>query len=160
MTFFIKRICIFFFAYHGQKFCCRMLLFHVWCNDDAFLYLKTEGIQYSGAYASMGVDNSLRMDNFCKNFKIEIKRLTEDEMEFDMIGIDASIANAFRRILIAEVCAVHMSILLQSNRIWINITKKVNPSNLLVLALCTILESLRFFTLFLYYIFYLRLACK
>ena len=29
--------------------------------------------------------------------------LTDDEMEFDMIGIDASIANAFRRILIAEV---------------------------------------------------------
>lgn len=56
----------------------------------------------------MGVDNSLRMDNFCKNFKIEIKRLTEDEMEFDMIGIDASIANAFRRILIAEVCVVHV----------------------------------------------------
>nr|CAD1839390.1 unnamed protein product [Ananas comosus var. bracteatus] len=71
------------------------------CKGDAPIH--TEGIQYSGAYASMGVDNSLRMDNFCKNFKIEIKRLTEDEMEFDMIGIDASIANAFRRILIAEV---------------------------------------------------------
>nr|CAD1839391.1 unnamed protein product [Ananas comosus var. bracteatus] len=71
------------------------------CKADAPIH--TEGIQYSGAYASMGVDNSLRMDNFCKNFKIEIKWLTEDEMEFDMIGIDASIANAFRRILIAEV---------------------------------------------------------
>nr|CAD1839330.1 unnamed protein product [Ananas comosus var. bracteatus] len=71
------------------------------CKADAPIH--TEGIQYSGAYASMGVDNNLRMDNLCKNFKIEIKRLTEDEVEFDMIGIDASIANAFRRILIAEV---------------------------------------------------------
>jgi len=51
----------------------------------------------------MGVDNSVSVEKFCKNFKIDIKRLTEDEMEFDMIGVDASIANAFRRILIAEV---------------------------------------------------------
>ncbi|OVA07243.1 DNA-directed RNA polymerase [Macleaya cordata] len=64
---------------------------------------RTENIQYSGAYASMGVDNSLRLDQFCKNFRVEVVRLTEDEMEFDMIGIDPSIANAFRRILISEV---------------------------------------------------------
>ena len=51
----------------------------------------------------MGVDNSLRFDHFRKNFKVEVIRLTEDEMEFDMIGIDASLANAFRRILVAEV---------------------------------------------------------
>ena len=34
-------------------------------------------------------------------------------MEFDMVGIDASIANAFRRILIAEVGAfkiVHLQV--------------------------------------------------
>ena len=29
--------------------------------------------------------------------------LAEHEIEFDMVGIDASIANAFRRILLAEV---------------------------------------------------------
>ncbi|KAF8700152.1 hypothetical protein HU200_034522 [Digitaria exilis] len=63
----------------------------------------TQGFQYSGAFATMGVDNSVSVDKFCKNFKIDIKRLTEDDMEFDMIGVDASIANAFRRILIAEV---------------------------------------------------------
>lgn len=51
----------------------------------------------------MGVDNSLRLDQFRKNFRVEVIRLTEDEMEFDMIGIDPSLANAFRRILIAEV---------------------------------------------------------
>jgi DNA-directed RNA polymerases I and III subunit RPAC1 len=51
----------------------------------------------------MGVDNSVSVEFFCKNFKIEINRLTEEDMEFDMIGIDASMANAFRRILIAEV---------------------------------------------------------
>lgn len=62
-------------------------------------------MQYSGAYASMGVDNGLRLDHFRDNFRVEVVRLTEDDMEFDMIGIDAAIANAFRRILIAEVCA-------------------------------------------------------
>lgn len=29
--------------------------------------------------------------------------LSGDELEFDMIGVDASLANAFRRILLAEV---------------------------------------------------------
>ncbi|XAR56809.1 DNA-directed RNA polymerase [Bertholletia excelsa] len=73
----------------------------VFCNSDAPTH--TENIQYSGAYASMGVDNSLRLDSFRKNFRVEVIRLTEDDMEFDMIGIDAALANAFRRILIAEV---------------------------------------------------------
>lgn len=60
-------------------------------------------MQYSGAYASTGVDNSLRLDGFFKDFKVEVVRMTDEEMEFDMVGIDASLANAFRRILIAEV---------------------------------------------------------
>lgn len=83
---------------------------------------------YSGVYASMGVDNSLRLDEFRKNFRVEVVPPTKTEKEgyknkdeeeeeyeieddeeekynlvFDMIGIDASLANAFRRILIAEV---------------------------------------------------------
>eukprot|EP00252_Welwitschia_mirabilis_P010863 TRINITY_DN2446_c0_g1_i1.p1 TRINITY_DN2446_c0_g1~~TRINITY_DN2446_c0_g1_i1.p1 ORF type:complete len:372 (-),score=71.85 TRINITY_DN2446_c0_g1_i1:77-1192(-) len=71
------------------------------CASDAPSY--TEGIQYSGAYATSGVDNSLRFSDFCKNFRIEITKLNEEMIEFDMMGIDAAIANAFRRILIAEV---------------------------------------------------------
>ncbi|XP_061353173.1 uncharacterized protein LOC133297953 isoform X2 [Gastrolobium bilobum] len=73
----------------------------VLCNNDAPQH--TDTIQYSGAYAALGVDNSLRLDNFCQNFKVEVKRLTDDDIEFDMIGIDPALANAFRRILIAEV---------------------------------------------------------
>ncbi|XP_006654023.1 DNA-directed RNA polymerases I and III subunit rpac1 [Oryza brachyantha] len=65
--------------------------------------VNTEGFQYGGAFSAMGIDNSVSVDKFCKDFKVEIKRLTEDDVEFDMIGIDASVANAFRRILIAEV---------------------------------------------------------
>ncbi|XP_059666757.1 uncharacterized protein LOC132312408 [Cornus florida] len=73
----------------------------VFCNSDA--PTQTENIHYSGAYASMGVDNSLRFDHFRNNFKVVVNRLTEDDMEFDLIGIDASLANAIRRILIAEL---------------------------------------------------------
>ncbi|XP_052482393.1 uncharacterized protein LOC105764210, partial [Gossypium raimondii] len=71
------------------------------CNKDAPIH--TESIQYSGAYASIGIDNSSRLDRFSNNFRVEVVRLNEDDMEFDMIGIDAAIANSFRRILIAEL---------------------------------------------------------
>lgn len=66
--------------------------------------VQTDNIQYSGAYASMGIDNSLRLDRFRDNFRIDVIRLNKDDIEFDMIGIDAAVANAFRRILISEVC--------------------------------------------------------
>ena len=42
-------------------------------------------------------------DSFKDKFRIDIIKVNHTEMEFDMVGIDASIANAFRRILIAEV---------------------------------------------------------
>jgi DNA-directed RNA polymerase I and III subunit RPAC1 len=38
-----------------------------------------------------------------QNFKIVVGAMQGNDMEFDLIGIDASIANAFRRILMAEV---------------------------------------------------------
>nr|XP_015830344.2 DNA-directed RNA polymerases I and III subunit RPAC1 isoform X1 [Nothobranchius furzeri] len=50
-----------------------------------------------------GLDDSWDMHQFQKNFRIDIVHLDESSMEFDMVGIDASIANAFRRILLAEV---------------------------------------------------------
>ena len=38
-----------------------------------------------------------------KSLKIKIVRKEDMEMEFDLIGVDPSLANAFRRILISEV---------------------------------------------------------
>ncbi|XP_022936430.1 DNA-directed RNA polymerases I and III subunit RPAC1 [Cucurbita moschata] len=83
------------------------------CKADAPIH--TDTIQYSGAYASLGIDNSLRLDSFRKNFKIEVIDLKEDDMEFDMIGIDPSLANAFRRILIAEVPTMAIEKVLVAN---------------------------------------------
>lgn len=42
--------------------------------------------------------------SYClQKFRIDIVSLTSDDLQFDMIGVDPAIANAFRRILIAEV---------------------------------------------------------
>ncbi|CAI8596776.1 unnamed protein product [Vicia faba] len=79
----------------------QVLKTRVICNMDAPQH--TDTLQYSGVYAALRVDNSVRLDSFCNNFKVEVKRFTDDDIEFDMIGIDPAIANAFRRILIAEV---------------------------------------------------------
>lgn len=38
-----------------------------------------------------------------QTFQIDIISLSGCDMEFDMVGIDAAIANAIRRILLAEV---------------------------------------------------------
>ncbi|KAL7088127.1 hypothetical protein ACP275_13G109400 [Erythranthe tilingii] len=83
------------------------------CTSDAPIY--TENIQYSGAYASMGVDNSMRFEKFRNNFRVEVIRLGDDDMEFDMIGIDASLANAFRRILISELPTMAIENVLVAN---------------------------------------------
>ncbi|KAG7268487.1 hypothetical protein CRUP_000209 [Coryphaenoides rupestris] len=56
---------------------------------------------YPGNYP--GYDDTWTMQKFKENFRIDIVDMEESSMEFDMVGIDASIANAFRRILLAEV---------------------------------------------------------
>uniref|UniRef100_A0A3B4Y615 DNA-directed RNA polymerases I and III subunit RPAC1 n=1 Tax=Seriola lalandi dorsalis TaxID=1841481 RepID=A0A3B4Y615_SERLL len=56
---------------------------------------------YPGNYP--GYDDTWDLEKFQKNFRIDVVHLDESSMEFDMVGIDAAIANAFRRILLAEV---------------------------------------------------------
>ncbi|KAF7320876.1 RPOLD domain-containing protein [Mycena chlorophos] len=51
-------------------------------------------------------DHSWDLEKFRKNLKIEIFRVSNRSIDFDLVGVDASIANAFRRILIAEVPTV------------------------------------------------------
>uniref|UniRef100_A0A3B3SBG6 DNA-directed RNA polymerases I and III subunit RPAC1 n=1 Tax=Paramormyrops kingsleyae TaxID=1676925 RepID=A0A3B3SBG6_9TELE len=50
-----------------------------------------------------GYNDSWNLKKFQKKFRIDIIQMEENSMEFDMVGIDAAIANAFRRILLAEV---------------------------------------------------------
>lgn len=83
------------------------------CKADAPIH--TDTLQYSGAFAAMGVDNSLRLDHFRDNFKVEVIDIKDDYIEFDMIGIDPSLANAFRRILISEVPTMAIEKVLVAN---------------------------------------------
>ncbi|XP_075720755.1 LOW QUALITY PROTEIN: DNA-directed RNA polymerases I and III subunit RPAC1 [Rhinoderma darwinii] len=40
---------------------------------------------------------------FEQGFRVDVVRVEGDVLEFDMVGIDAAVANAFRRVLLAEV---------------------------------------------------------
>lgn len=48
------------------------------------------------------------LDMMTKKLRVNILSLNETDIDFDLIGVDASIANALRRILLAEVCVVVM----------------------------------------------------
>ncbi|KAL8662466.1 MAG: hypothetical protein Q9202_004709 [Teloschistes flavicans] len=50
-----------------------------------------------------GEDHEWDLDEFRRTFNIEFHKLTPHDASFSLIGIDASIANAFRRILLAEI---------------------------------------------------------
>ncbi|KAK7691395.1 hypothetical protein QCA50_004794 [Cerrena zonata] len=51
-------------------------------------------------------DHSWDLEKFKQNLQVKVQRLSQRSIEFDLVGVDASIANAFRRILIAEVPTV------------------------------------------------------
>ncbi|KAI8612509.1 DNA-directed RNA polymerase [Chytriomyces sp. MP71] len=51
-------------------------------------------------------DMAWDFERFKKNFKVVVSKKEADNLEFDLIGLDASIANAFRRCLISEVPTV------------------------------------------------------
>lgn len=61
---------------------------------------------FCGAFAALDVDNSWDLAAFKRGFSIEITEMSDERIEFDMVGIDPPLANAFRRLLIAEVPTV------------------------------------------------------
>ena len=63
----------------------------------------TATVESAGAFAACGLENSFSIERFRKDFRAVVKSLNDEEIVFDLIGIDAALANAFRRILLAEV---------------------------------------------------------
>lgn len=61
------------------------------------------GIEYAGALAASGEDNSFNPEEFARKLRIDVIEMNDEELVFDLVGVDAPIANAFRRILLAEV---------------------------------------------------------
>lgn len=53
--------------------------------------------------AGVTQSNDSYLEKLRKNLMIDITKLTDSEIEFDLVGVDVSIANALRRILMAEV---------------------------------------------------------
>lgn len=53
-----------------------------------------------------GKDYSWNLNTFRSTLQTRITRLSEWRIEFDLVGLDASIANAIRRVLLAEVPTV------------------------------------------------------
>ncbi|PNH12481.1 DNA-directed RNA polymerases I and III subunit RPAC1 [Tetrabaena socialis] len=74
---------------------------YVTCSDRLNYNVNT--FTSANTFRAMGVDNSWDFEEFKNKFQIVIKKLDKEVMEFDMIGVDPAIANALRRILIAEV---------------------------------------------------------
>ncbi|CAI5494311.1 unnamed protein product [Closterium sp. Naga37s-1] len=85
------------------------------CDMDA--PKQTHALQYSGAFAALGVDNSMTLERFRRELTVEIVSQSADghDLVFDLVGIDAALANAFRRILIAEVPTMAIEKVLMAN---------------------------------------------
>lgn len=82
-----------------------------WCimssRDRSKIYLKPYIVDNAQSTDSPGsvphCDDSWNFKSFKKHFRIDMVSLSYDVAEFDMIGLDPAIANAIRRVLIAEV---------------------------------------------------------
>lgn len=57
--------------------------------------------------------------SFKDKLSVSINQLNEESMEFDLVGVDAAVANALRRIIIAEVptMAFHKVLLYQNTSV-------------------------------------------
>eukprot|EP01053_Blabericola_migrator_P008768 Blabericola_migrator_1__8767@NODE_461_length_8293_cov_107_238877_g360_i0_p5_GENE_NODE_461_length_8293_cov_107_238877_g360_i0NODE_461_length_8293_cov_107_238877_g360_i0_p5_ORF_typecomplete_len331_score59_16RNA_pol_L/PF01193_24/6_1e51RNA_pol_A_bac/PF01000_26/5_8e33Fer4_9/PF13187_6/0_0026ETF_QO/PF05187_13/0_058Fer4_8/PF13183_6/0_092Fer4_18/PF13746_6/0_11_NODE_461_length_8293_cov_107_238877_g360_i027953787 len=64
---------------------------------------NVETLNYGGVFSSLGLTKAFDLDEFKEKFQIKINHISEDRIKFDLIGIDVAYANAFRRIMIAEV---------------------------------------------------------
>ncbi|KAJ8308704.1 hypothetical protein KUTeg_013578 [Tegillarca granosa] len=76
--------------------CSSLAYGHFYSSNDL-----VHSSDFPGQY--QGYDDTWSQQKFEENFRIDIIRMTDDELEFDMVGVDAAIANAFRRILLSEV---------------------------------------------------------
>ncbi|KAI8469325.1 MAG: insert subdomain of RNA polymerase alpha subunit [Monoraphidium minutum] len=79
---------------------------YVICGHDKNYHTSTATA--ASEYLPVGVDNAWDFREFAGGLSVVVNRVEDDgmTMEFDLIGVDPSIANALRRILIAEVPTV------------------------------------------------------
>ncbi|KAI9561590.1 hypothetical protein GHT06_012549 [Daphnia sinensis] len=66
-----------------------------------FEVLNAEATNFPGNH--YGYDDTWTLEKFKKKLKINIIRIDNLEMEFDIIGVDPAVPNAFRRILLSDI---------------------------------------------------------
>lgn len=78
-------------------------------NKDKFVQLTQEGprnattTHFHGTYNLMHGEEYFDRNEFKKKLQINILEKQDDFLKFEIINVDASLANAFRRIMISEV---------------------------------------------------------
>ena len=79
----------------------------------------TAAVLSPDAYSSYGLSTQLTVDSFSRHFSVDVIQLSKDRMVFDMIGCEAPMANALRRILLAEVptMAIEKCVIFQNTSI-------------------------------------------
>ena len=65
--------------------------------------LQTSTSTSANMYMALGISNAWDFRKWVDSFRVKVQQKDGLDMKFDMVGIDPAIANAFRRILIAEV---------------------------------------------------------
>lgn len=79
---------------------------YVICGPDKNYHTSTATA--ASEYLPLGVDNAWHFQEWADNLSIKVNSVDEEahSMEFDLVGVDPAVANALRRILIAEVPTV------------------------------------------------------
>jgi hypothetical protein len=72
-------------------------------DSDILRCVQTATFDYHSAFQSLGLDNSFSIGSFTENLSVSIQSKSAEQIVFDVVGIDAPIANALRRILISEI---------------------------------------------------------
>eukprot|EP00163_Fabomonas_tropica_P008287 TRINITY_DN178_c2_g1_i3.p1 TRINITY_DN178_c2_g1~~TRINITY_DN178_c2_g1_i3.p1 ORF type:complete len:385 (+),score=50.47 TRINITY_DN178_c2_g1_i3:233-1387(+) len=75
----------------------------------------TTGVYSSDAYGLSGYDNSFNLEDFKQNAKLTLNTLDSEQELFDLAGVDPPVANAFRRVLLAEVPTMAIEKVIISN---------------------------------------------
>eukprot|EP00923_Selenidium_pygospionis_P052969 GHVN01091745.1.p1 GENE.GHVN01091745.1~~GHVN01091745.1.p1 ORF type:complete len:376 (-),score=68.21 GHVN01091745.1:74-1201(-) len=74
---------------------------HLRCEGEGPRDVNSGG--YAGSYLSVGIDDTFDLDEWKQKFKIKIMFNEHSKLVLTMKGVDVSVANALRRIMIAEV---------------------------------------------------------
>ncbi|KAF7237391.1 hypothetical protein EG68_09371 [Paragonimus skrjabini miyazakii] len=91
---------------------------------DIFNQSPVYELQEHGIITHPGIEESWSIEKFRENLRVFISNLSET-LEFDLINIDCSFANAIRRILIAEVPSVSIE------RVYLRQNTSIMPDEVL-----------------------------